>query len=438
MSTFMKNLLLRPAFAPLAAGILLATSCHKDVTEGPGAGPVSPTAVLAWNQAGTVAVTRLTNPATGFFILPHLEARVYAIENLAMYDALNNIQRKNAPYALQGPLVPTAAPDAAVAAAAHDALVALLPAQKSYADSLYQAALAKIDAGDAKTQGVALGQAAAKAILAQRTGDGADAAQTPFPIGTTPGDYQYTPPFDGPPFNGFYALAGWKDVKPFALTAANQFRPGPPPALPSAAYTTDFNEVKELGGATSATRTPDQAASAFFWLDNSPLMWNRVARAALAAQPADAYATVRLLALVQLAEADAYVAMCDAKYTYRRWRPITAIQLAGTDANPDTAPDAAWRPLAFPNPPDAEYPSGHSMAGGAAAAVLQSYFGTDAMLFSLTNNAGKTRSFTGFGQAAAENSLSRVYAGYHFRSSTATGQAMGSQIGAYVAATALK
>ena len=289
----MKNLLLSPAIAPLAVGILLATACQKDATEVPAAGPVSPAAVLAWNQAGTVAVTRLTNPATGFFVLPHIEARVYAIENLAMYDALNNIQQKNAPYALRGPLVPTAAPDAAVAAAAHDALVALMPAEKTYADSLYQATLAKIGDGDAKTQGVALGQAAAKAILAQRTGDGADAAQTPFPIGTNPGDYQYTPPFDGPPFNGFYALAGWKDVKPFALTAANQFRPVPPPALASAAYAADFNEVKALGGAASATRTPEQAASALFWLDNSPLTWNRVARTALAARPTDAYATVR-------------------------------------------------------------------------------------------------------------------------------------------------
>ncbi len=104
---------------------------------------------------------------------------------------------------------------------------------------------------------MALGQAAAKAVLAKRAGDGADAAQTPVTIGTNPGDYQYTPPFDGAPFNGYYALAGWKDVQPFVLTAANQFRPGPPPALTSDAYTADFNEVKALGGATSATRTPD-------------------------------------------------------------------------------------------------------------------------------------------------------------------------------------
>lgn len=131
---------------------------------------------LAWNQASTVAVTRMTNPTTGFFVLPHVEARAYAIISLAMYDALNTIQQKNAPYALQSPLVPDASPDAAVCAAAHDALVVVLPTEQAYADSLYQALLGKISPGDAKTKGVALGQAAAKAILAKRASDGSDNA----------------------------------------------------------------------------------------------------------------------------------------------------------------------------------------------------------------------------------------------------------------------
>jgi len=394
--------------------------------------------VLAWNQAGTVAVTRLTNPATGFFVLPHLEARAYAIVGLAMYDALNNIQQKNTPYALQGTLVPDASPDAAVCAAAHDALVAVLPAQQIYADSLYQALLAKITVGDAKTKGVALGQAAAKAILAKRANDGAAQAQVPITINNAPGSYQYTPPFDGPPFNGYYALAGYKDVLPFGLTTANQFRPGPPLALTSADYTADFNDAKSLGGTTSATRTADQATTALFWLNNSGLQWNRIARTVLAAQDRDTYVTVRLLALLQMAVADTYVAVGDAKSFYMRWRPITAIRQAATDGNPDTAPDAAWMPFAFPNPPDSDYPSGHATAGAAAAAVLQGFFGTDAIAFATTNNAGTSRSYTSFSQAAAENALSRVYAGYHFRSSTVKGQQLGTQLGGYLVQTALK
>ena len=436
----MKNVQHSSLFASrlLLLGVLLVAACQKTPTPTEPNDNAGRDAVLAWNQASTVAITRMTNPTTGFFVLPHIEGRAYAIVNLAMYDALNSIEKKNAPYALQTSLVPGASPDAAVCTAAHDALVAVLPAQKAYADSLYQAMLAKIGADNAKTLGVTLGRAAAQAVLAKRLNDGADVAQTPFPIGTNPGDYQYTPPFDGPPFNGYYALCGWKDVKPFMLTTAGQFRVGPPLALTSAAYATDFNEVKALGGGTSATRTADQAAIAQFWLNNSGLIWNRVARSVLAAQGQGAHATVRLLAMLQMAEADSYVAMCDSKFIYRRWRPVTAIHLAANDGNADTAPDGAWLPFAFPNPPDAEYPSGHSIAGGAAAAVLKSFFGTDAVPFTITNNAGKIRSYSSFSQAAAENSISRMYAGYHFRNSTAQGQLMGNQIGAYVAANALK
>ena len=160
-------------------------------------------------------------------------------------------------------------------------------------------------------------------------------------------------------------------MKPFVLTMANQFRPVPPPVLTSADYTATFNDVKSIGGATSAVRTADQSAIALFWLNNSGLQWNRVARAVLAAQNRDTYATVRLLALLQMAIADTYVAVGDAKSFYMHWRPVTAIRQAATDGNPDTAPDAAWLPFAFPNPPDADYPSGHATAGAAAAAVLK-------------------------------------------------------------------
>ncbi len=415
---------------------LLATSCQKDTTEAPTA--AGPQAVLAWNQAATVAITRMTSRTTAFFVLPHVEARVYAIESLAVYDALNNIQQKNTPYALHGPVAADADPDAAVSAAAHDALAALLPAQKAYLDSLYGAMLANVGAGDAKTRGVALGQAAAQAILAKRADDGADHAQMAMPIGSNPGDYQYTPPFDAPPFNGYYALAGWKDVTPFALAAASQFRPVAPPALTSAVYTADFNEVKALGGASSGARTAEQTAIGLFWLDSSPLQWNRIARAALAAHAHDAHATARLLALLHVAQADALIAMADGKFAYKFWRPITAIRLAASDNNPNTVADAAWMPLAYPNPADADYPSGHGTGGGAGAAVLKSFFGTDAVPFSTTNNAGKTRSYASFGQAADENTVSRVYAGYHFRNSAVQGQIMGDQIGNYVVAHVLK
>ncbi len=419
----------------LLVGILLTTSCQDHQIP---SSPISPNAVLTWNLAATVAVTRMTNPATGFFILPHIESRLYAMTNIAMYDALNNIQKRNTPYALQNTLVPDALPDAAVYAAAYNVLISVLPDQKTYADSLYTALLAKISDGDAKTKGIALGQSAAKAIITKRTGDGSDNAQIPFPIGSNPGDYQYTPPFDGPPFNGFYALAGWKDVKPFGITSASQFRPVAPFALTSTEYTNDFNDVKLLGGTTGSTRTAEQTAIGLFWLEPSPYKWTNIARAALATKTYDAWDTARLLALLQMAEADGYIAMADGKYFYKYWRPITAILMADTDNNPNTTADPTWTPMAFPNPPDADYPSGHAIEGGAAAAVLKGFFGTNAITFSNTNNAGKTRSYTSFSQAADENSVSRVYAGYHFRNSALKGQAMGDQIGAYIFNNALK
>ena len=139
-----------------------------------------------------------------------------------------------------------------------------------------------------------------------------------------------------------------------------------------------------------------------------------------------------------MAEADGYIAMGDGKYAYKYWRPITAIRQAATDNNPNTTADPGWLPIAFPNPPDAEYPSGHAIEGGAAAAVLKSFFGTDAISFSVTSNAGKTRSYTSFSQAVLELSNSRIYAGYHFRNSTVKGQAMGDQIGTYIIGNALK
>ncbi|MFC7667661.1 hypothetical protein ACFQT0_09880 [Hymenobacter humi] len=203
---------------PLLLGLLLATACQDDDDKAlppptAAAAATSPEAVLAWNRAATVAVARMTDPATGFFVLPHPEARLYAIVHLAMYDALNNIRPQNAPYALQGPQRPGADPDAAVGAAAHDALVALLPDQKAYADSLYQARLATIGAGDAKTQGVALGQAAAAAILARRANDGSDRAQIPFVPGTAPASISL-PPFDGPPSTGSMRWLGGKTCCP--------------------------------------------------------------------------------------------------------------------------------------------------------------------------------------------------------------------------------
>ena len=255
----------------------------------------------------------------------------------------------------------------------------------------YAAALGAIPDGRAKTRGIEVGQAAAAAILALRAADGADTPliDTDYPQGTSPGEYRFTP---GTPF----AFApGWGDVTPFVLRDSSQFRPGPPYAVTSRKYTADFNEVKRLGGdgvTTPSARTAEQTEIALFWVESSPLQWNRIARAVSADTRLDLWEQARLFGLLNMALADGYIGSFDTKYHYNYWRPVTAIQTADTDGNPNTSADPTWTPLVT-TPPIPDYDSAHSVEGGAAAKVLKRFFGTDHISFetcSLTLPAGST------------------------------------------------
>ena len=224
-----------------------------------------------------------------------------------------------------------------------------------------------------------VGQAAAAAILALRAADGAVGPFLNFgcPKRTNPGEYQCTP---GTPFIVFEV---WENVTPFVLNHSSQFRPGPPYGVNTKKYTADFNEVKSLGGdgiSTPSARTADQTEIALFWWENSPLKWNRIARTVSVQTGLDLWEKARLFGLLNLALADGYIAMVDAKNHYNYWRPVTAIQTADTDGNPDTTGDPLWTPLR-PTPPDQDYPSGHAIEGGAAAEVLKQFFGTDQISF---------------------------------------------------------
>ena len=280
-------------------------------------------------------------------------------------------------------------------------------------DAAYAAALGAIPDGRAKRQGVALGQAAAAAILALRAADGSDTPlfDTAYPQGTQPGEYRFTPGFD------FAFAPGWADVTPFVLRDSSQFRPGPPYRVTGKKYAADFNEVKRLGGddiTTPSARTAEQTEIALFWVESSPLQWNRIARTVSAARGLDLWENARLFGLLNMALADGYIGSFDTKYHgYNYWRPVTAIQLADTDGNPNTSADPTWTPL-VPTPPIPDYDSAHSVEGGAASQVLKRFFGTDHIGFttcSLTLPAGSTcddaapvlRSYTSFSQAREEN-----------------------------------
>jgi hypothetical protein len=405
-------------------------------------------AVLAWNEnAGEAATAACIAPLAD----PLHESRMYAIMHIAIHDALNAIDRRSRPYAFDGPGQPGASPDAAVAAAARTVLVALisqLPAEltpaaciaagKASAEADYAAALGLIPDSQAKTQGIALGEAAAGAILARRATDGAVGPFLNFdcPQNTDPGEYQCTP---GTPFIAFQV---WENVTPFVLKDSSQFRPGPPYRVTSKKYAADFNEVKSLGGDginTPSLRTADQTQIALFWWESSPLKWNRIARTVSSGQGLDLWENARLFGLLNMALADGYIAMVATKNHYNYWRPVTAIQNGDTDGNPDTTGDPEWTPLRG-TPANQDYASGHSIEGGAGAEVLKQFFGTDRIRFqdcSASLPAGGTcgdpspvlRSYSSFSQAAAENAFSRILIGFHFRKSVEEGTEYGRKIG---------
>ena len=393
---------------------------------------ISPATVLAWNDMAIQAFIHFPEqPAPP----PMIESRIFAMVNVAMHDALNNIKPKYKTYALVS-LDRDADPEAAVAQAAYDILIVEAPWYKDKYDSLLALSLNPVGDGDVKVKGIVLGHAAAASVKNKRVNDGSATAQYQYVRGNSPGQYQFTAPFDGPPFNGFYAIPGWGNVRPFGLTSGSQFRPGAPYDVNSNEYTADFNEIKNLGSANSTVRTADQTHLALFWAEDSPIGWNRIARNIISKQGGDdidAWKAARLFALLQMAEADAYIGSCEAKIFYNYWRPVTAIHNAADDGNASTSSDSSWQVLLFPTPPVADYPSAHATAGGAAAAVISAFLGTDNINFKTTSttNTG-TRMFSSLSQAAMENALSRIYIGYHFRNACMKGNTMGYQIGNYI------
>jgi hypothetical protein len=425
-------------------------------------------AVTDWNaNAGAAAVAACISPNDN----PLHESRLYAMVHLAVHDALNAIQRRSQPYAFDGWAPPGTSAEAAVATAARDVLVSQIaligapfPAKCisdgiARAESDYARSLAAIPAGAAKTQGIALGRAAAAAIIARRANDGSTAplVDPNFPQGSLPGQWRFTP---GSPPIAF--APDWGKVTPFVLRDAMQFNPSPPLAVSCEGkhakgshgcrgYAEDLEEVRRLGSdgvSAPSERTAEQTQIALFWVESSPLAWNRIARTVTAARKLDLWENARLFGLLNVALADAYVASWATKYHYRYWRPITAIREAAHDGNPGTTADPGWMSL-LPTPPIPDYESAHAVEGGAAAQVMKHVFGRGHIPFtacSLTLPAGSgcndgnpvTRRFRSFDHAAQENADSRVYVGFHFPDAVEKGLKRGKQIGEWTVDHALE
>jgi PAP2 superfamily len=381
--------------------------------------------------AGVAGQAAALAPAPG--LPPHYCARSLSIAFLAAHDALNAIVQVYATY-LSDESVPTASPDAAVAAAVHDVLVQEMPFAAGLLDTEYAAALALLPASDATTQGVALGQRCAAAMLAVRADDGLADAQGPFSEGVAPGEYRFTPPFD------FAADVRWGDtMKPFSIASAVAYRVAPPYAVTDAAYTADYNEVKALGAAVGSTRSADQSELGKFWLELTNIAWMQIALQLAPSRSMSGWALMRTLALIQVAQVDAYTACIESKYFYHFWRPITAIQLGDNDGNAATVGDPSWGSFDPVCPPIPDYPSGHSASAGAGGVALAQAFGGDAASFTHQSVTlpGVTRSFSSFSQAQDEIGLSRICVGYHFRLATQAGIAQGRAVAAQVMATQL-
>ena len=384
-------------------------------------------AVIDWN---TMALDAIRNAKTN----PPMAARNLAVVQLAIYTAVNSIEARFQPYAgikIQAP--PGASSWAAAAAAADEALTSLYPTQAVSFDAALAETLATAPGRAARVRGEDFGRRAADAILALRAHDGSGKF-VDAPPATQPGMWSPTPPSYSPPVGLNFAF-----VTPFAMTSPSQFRPGPPPALDSAAYAAAYNEVKSVGGTNSTIRTADQTAFARFWSDlpgvtfTPPGHWNQIAQVGAMSRRLTLPAEAHLLALLDIALADAGISCWETKNYYDFWRPVTAIRADNSDGNPLTTADPAWTPL-WATPPFSSYTSGHATFSAAAAAVLDSVFGAS---FSFTDTGDPTehlapRHFTGFDQAAAEAAASRMYGGIHFRFDNETGLAVGAKVGDYV------
>ena len=333
--------------------------------------------------------------------------RTMAIVQTAVYDAVNSV-------------TPGASINAAVAAANRVTMIKLMPSAQASIDSAYQAALAQIAEGPARTAGVAAGEQAATAVLARRADDGAAAAESYRPH-TTAGMYVPT---------ATPAVTQWPQRKPGVMSSAAQFRPGPPPALTTDAWSRDFNEVKSLGAKNSTRRSAEQTEIARFWEYSLPAIYHGVVRSVAQMPGRDVTQNARVFAAVSQAMDDALIGVFDAKYQYNFWRPVTAIRNGDIDGNAGTERDASWTSL-IDAPMHPDYPSGHAILAGAVGAVLKADVGSARMPLATTSPTAKgaTRRWTNVDDFVREVADSRVYAGIHYRSAIDVGATMGKQIG---------
>jgi hypothetical protein len=386
------------------------------------AGAAHADVIMDWNaKADAIAAEKQ--------VLPAQQSRAMSMLHIAMFEAVNAIERRYAPYKLTLSADRSTSKEAAAAAAAYDVLLAIYPDQKAVLDTARTASLSGIPETEGKSNGIALGKKAAEGVIAFRASDGID-AQERYRPSTKPGVYV---PTIVPLFSTIGATTPW------VMTSGSQFRPGPPPALDSERWTRDVNEIREIGARNSTVRTAEQTTIGRFWFLVGPRSYNPIVRQAAMAKKMDVVDCARLFALTSIAGFDAIVAVFDAKYQYNFWRPVTAIRNADITQNPATSREESWLPLGD-TPMHPEYPCAHCITSAAISTVLRNVVGDEFGEFSLTSPTapGVTRKWTRLQDYSDEVANARIYAGFHYRFSTEVGKDMGTKIGELTVLTQLR
>lgn len=338
-----------------------------------------------------------------------------AMVNVAMFEAINAITPKYTPYTKKIDAPQGSSPEAAAARAAHDVLVIVCADQKGMFDDALKASLDAIADKAARLNGEKVGSAAAAAVIAARANSNAE-GKDPVNRPQTPGTYVQTT-----------ILAGTIVAKqrPWIMTSPDEMRPAPPAALGSEIWARDFNEVRTLGGKKSKDRTAEQTDIGNFWAGRDV----RIVLNQFIGRPGRSLVDdARFLALAEMAWADSYVAMMDGKYHYMFWRPITAIRNAETDGNNATTPDTQWEPM-VQTPPHPEYPCGHCLSAGAVGTVIEREFGSGAPPIVLEMKDALLRRYDTPLEYIDDVSVSRIFAGVHYRFSMEAGRKAGIDIG---------
>jgi hypothetical protein len=373
-----------------------------------------------WADVVTDANARAADVASRLPSTP-VAVRVMAIVQVSVFEAVNAVSGRYPPQRAKLAPAPNASVEAAVAAATRTALAKLMPGQQPAIDADYKALLGRVPDGSAKTAGIALGEQAATAIVALCADDGALAPDVYRPH-AAPGVYV---PTTGP------ALPHWGARRPWVMSRGDHFRPGPPPALTSALWARDYNEIKAVGGKTSSQRTPEQTAMAKFWEATLPVVYWPVARAVAGAPGRDLTDNARLFALAGMAMDDGLIAVYDAKYHYNLWRPITAIRNGDLDGNDATERDGGWAPF-IDTPMHPEYPCAHCIVSASLGAVVEGEIGsgpTPKLSSASSTAGGAVRTWATVADFVKEVAEARIYDGVHYRNSTEVGTAMGRKIG---------